>query len=111
MKETSFDQTVYPIDAFLSVDVKTWGERLKEHHLQCMHQPASGSQRKAWFDCFNILRSCFQNLPDPSCVRSPDLARPIIMKLLRIALKCTDFNLLSSGRKVLHENKNHLQRR
>lgn len=63
MKETSFNQTVYSIEVFLSVDVKTWGERLKEHHLHCMHQPASGSQRKAWFDCFNILRSGFEGLP------------------------------------------------
>lgn len=62
MKETAFEQTVYSIREFLSVDVATWGERLKSHHLHCMQQAASGPQRKAWFDCFNILKSCFQTL-------------------------------------------------
>ncbi|SDL36558.1 Uncharacterized conserved protein [Salinimicrobium catena] len=66
MKETAFEQTVYSINEFLSVDVATWGERLKKHHLQCMQQAANGPQRKAWFDCFNILRECFKTLEDYS---------------------------------------------
>ncbi|PWD98782.1 DNA/RNA helicase domain-containing protein [Marinilabilia rubra] len=50
------ETTVYSLTQFLAVDVATWGERLKQHHLKCMHEVACYSQRKAWFDCFNILR-------------------------------------------------------
>lgn len=57
MKSSQFDRTVYSLKSFLQVDVAVWGNLLKEHHLSCMHEPASYAQKKAWFDCFNILRS------------------------------------------------------
>jgi len=56
MPESTYNQTVYSINKFLSVDVASWGERLKAHHRSCMQEEARGPQRKAWFDCFNVLR-------------------------------------------------------
>lgn len=54
--DVKFKRIVYNIEAFLSVDVVDWGTRLKQHHLDCMNEPASQSQRQAWFDCYNILK-------------------------------------------------------
>jgi len=65
MKETSFNQTVYSIEKFLQLDIITWGESLKAHHLTLMHQEANGPQRRAWFDCFNILRDELGKIEDP----------------------------------------------
>lgn len=65
MQKTKFNRTVYNIQSFLAVDVTIWGTRLKEHHIDCMNEVASLSQRKAWFDCFNILRKEFLLLALP----------------------------------------------
>jgi hypothetical protein len=56
MENIKFKRTVYSLTEFLEVDVAEWGNRLKAHHIDCMKEEASPSQRKAWFDCFNILR-------------------------------------------------------
>jgi hypothetical protein len=56
MDNKQFDRTVYTVRSFLEVEVSHWGNLLKEHHVACMQEEASYSQRKAWFDCFNILR-------------------------------------------------------
>ncbi len=50
------ENTVYTLSEFLDIEVPIWGERLKAHHLKCMHEEAGYSQRKAWYNCFNILR-------------------------------------------------------
>ncbi|SDH10363.1 DNA/RNA helicase domain-containing protein [Winogradskyella thalassocola] len=57
-----YDNTVYTIQSFLDVEVADWGNRLKDHHIACMNEKASYSQRKAWFDCYNILKREFTNL-------------------------------------------------
>lgn len=59
METRKFSNTVYSIQSFLEVEVAAWGSLLKEHHISCMGEIASPSQRKAWFDCFNILRTQF----------------------------------------------------
>ena len=66
MINNKFTNTVYTLQSFLAVDVVVWGNRLKEHQLACMNEAAGYSQRKAWFDCFNILQKQFSllNLPD-----------------------------------------------
>ena len=56
MENNKVKRTVYSIQSFLEVEVATWGNLLKEHHIDCMQEQASLSQRKAWFDCFTILR-------------------------------------------------------
>ncbi|WP_348811072.1 DNA/RNA helicase domain-containing protein [Flavobacterium maritimum] len=56
MENNKTARTVYSIQSFLEVEVATWGTLLMEHHLDCMQEPASYSQRKAWFDCFTILK-------------------------------------------------------
>jgi hypothetical protein len=63
MKVNQFDSTVYALQSFLEVDVTNWGNLLKQHHITCMGEEASYSQRKAWFDCFNILRREISLLP------------------------------------------------
>ena len=62
MTNNKFTNTVYTLQSFLEVDVAVWGNRLKEHQLVCMNDPAGYSQRKAWFDCFNILQQQFSLL-------------------------------------------------
>jgi len=64
VNETKFNRTVYSIKSFLDIDVATWGERLKDHVKACMGEEASYSQRKAWFDCFNILRDQLNQIPN-----------------------------------------------
>jgi len=59
----SFDRTVYTLQSFQQVDVAEWGAQLKEHHVECMGEAASYSQRKAWFDCFNILHREINLMP------------------------------------------------
>ncbi|TRX32752.1 DUF2075 domain-containing protein [Flavobacterium sp. ZT3R18] len=56
MENKKIKKTVYSIASFLEVDAATWGNLLKEHHIDCMIEEAGFSQRKAWFDCFNILK-------------------------------------------------------
>lgn len=56
MENKKFERTVYSFQSFLKVDVAVWGNRLKEHHRTCMQEDASYAQRRAWFDCFNILQ-------------------------------------------------------
>ncbi len=65
MENNKITRTVYSIQSFLQVEVATWGTFLKEHHLACMNEEASYSQRKAWFDCFTILRREFSLLQLP----------------------------------------------
>ena len=60
--EHKFNRTVYSITDFLNIDVSIWGERLKEHINTCMGEAASYSQRKAWFDSFNILREQLEGI-------------------------------------------------
>ena len=64
VNEAKFNRTVYSIKSFLDIDVSIWGERLKEHISACMGEEASYSQRKAWFDSFNILRDQLNELPN-----------------------------------------------
>ena len=66
MENSKFTRTVYSIQSFLEVEVANWGTFLKEHHIDCMQEQASLSQRKAWFDCFTILRRelTLLNLPE-----------------------------------------------
>jgi hypothetical protein len=56
MDNSKVTRTVYSIQSFLQVEVATWGTLLKEHHISCMQEEASYSQRRAWFDCFSILK-------------------------------------------------------
>ena len=56
MKNNKVTRNVYSIQSFLEVEVVTWGTLLKKHHLGCMQEQASYSQKKAWFDCFTILK-------------------------------------------------------
>lgn len=65
MQQNKFCNTVYSIQSFLEVDIIDWGTRLKEHHLDCLNEKASYAQRKAWVDCFHILRNqlAYLNLP------------------------------------------------
>jgi hypothetical protein len=63
MANNQFNRTVYSIQGFLEVEIAIWGNLLKEHHIDCMQEEASYSQRKAWFDCFNILRKELILLP------------------------------------------------
>ena len=62
--EIKFNRIVYSIKSFLDIDVSTWGERLKEHVKACMGEEASYSQRKAWFDSFNVLKEQLNELPN-----------------------------------------------
>lgn len=62
MENSKFNRTVYSLKSFLEVEVSDWGTRLKEHHIDCMQSEASYSQRKAWFDCYNILQQEFKLL-------------------------------------------------
>lgn len=66
MENNKFTRTVYSIQSFNKVEVATWGNLLKEHHVECMQDKASYSQRKAWFDCFTILKRelAFLNLSE-----------------------------------------------
>jgi hypothetical protein len=59
MTSSKFDKTVYSIQSFLQVEVELWGNQLKAHINECMNEEAGYSQRKAWFDCFNILKREF----------------------------------------------------
>lgn len=68
MPNIQFKRTVYSIQSFLEVEVATWGNLLKEHHMECMQEEASSSQRKAWFNCFNILRNELSLLQIPKAV-------------------------------------------
>lgn len=52
-----FKRTVYTLHSFLEIEAADWGAKLKAHHLDCMQSDASYSQRKAWFDCYNILQT------------------------------------------------------
>ena len=63
LTEPKYNRTVYNIRDFLKINVSTWGEGLKEHVNACMGEEASYSQRKAWFDSFNILRSQLKKIP------------------------------------------------
>jgi hypothetical protein len=65
MENNKFKRTVYSIQSFLEVEVATWGTLLKEHHIDCMQEQTSVSQRQAWFDCFTILRREFSLLQLP----------------------------------------------
>jgi hypothetical protein len=62
MENSKFKRTVYTVSSFLNVEVSVWGTLLKQHHVDCMHAEASYSQRKAWLDCFTVLRSAFTQL-------------------------------------------------
>lgn len=66
MENNKVTRTVYSIESFLKVEVAIWGNLLKEHHINCMQEPASYSQRKAWCDCFDILKIelALLNLPE-----------------------------------------------
>jgi len=72
MVDMKYKNTVYTAKEFLEIDVALWGERLKTHHIACMNEEASYSQRKAWFDSFNILKTEIQLLNF-----SPDLLNKI----------------------------------
>ena len=63
LNEVKFNRTVYDIKSFLEVEVSLWGERLKKHINECMGEAAGYSQRKAWFDSFNILRDQLKDFP------------------------------------------------
>lgn len=56
MLNNKITRTVYSLKSFLEIEVASWGNQLKLHHIDCMHEEASASQRRAWYDCFNILR-------------------------------------------------------
>jgi mutator protein MutT len=64
LNEVKFNRTVYDIKSFLEVEVSLWGERLKQHINACMGEAADYSQRKAWFDSFNILRNQLKEIPN-----------------------------------------------
>jgi mutator protein MutT len=64
LNEVKFNRTVYDIKSFLEVEVSLWGERLKQHINACMGETAVYSQRKAWFDSFNILRDQLKKIPN-----------------------------------------------
>lgn len=59
MDSKKLERTVYTLEAFMQMDVAQWGTLLKEHHLDCMQEDASVSQRRAWFNCFKALRQQF----------------------------------------------------
>ena len=69
LNEVKFNRTVYDIKSFLEVEVSLWGERLKQHTNACMGEEAGYSQRKAWFDSFNILRDQLKELPNTDTVK------------------------------------------
>jgi hypothetical protein len=69
MSKEAFNRTVYTLNSFKKIDVADWGNLLKEHHLECMHEEASYPQRKAWFDCFTILQRELCLLPLPNVVK------------------------------------------
>lgn len=56
-REESFDLTVYSVPQFLEVDLITWGTRLKKHHLNCMNEEAHVLQKKAWIECFEVMKN------------------------------------------------------
>ncbi|WP_025614844.1 DNA/RNA helicase domain-containing protein [Cellulophaga baltica] len=57
VNEDKFNRTAYSIKSFLSEEVSIWGERLKEHIIACMGEKANYSQKKAWFDSHQILKT------------------------------------------------------
>ncbi|WP_111709154.1 DNA/RNA helicase domain-containing protein [Lutibacter citreus] len=101
-----FQRTVYSIYSFLKVDVSTWGSLLKEHHIDCMDEPASYSQRKAWFDCYNILIEEFTKLD-----LSRDLAENVFVifeyELPRERGRRPDVLLLSGNNLIVLEFKGY----
>jgi mutator protein MutT len=104
VNEDKFNRTVYSIKSFLKVDVTTWGVRLKEHILACMGEEASLSQRKAWFDCFVILRDQLNKMPSIS-----DNAKIIFeYELPRERGRRPDVIILSGDNLLVIEFKGHL---
>lgn len=74
MENNKAARTVYSIQSFLEVEVATWGTMLMEHHFSCIQEKTSDSQKRAWCDCFTILKRELALLMLPE-----DLARNIFV--------------------------------
>ncbi|WP_053991286.1 DNA/RNA helicase domain-containing protein [Mangrovimonas sp. TPBH4] len=105
VNSTTFINTTYSLKSFLEVEVSVWGERLKKHILTCTGEQASYSQRKAWFDCFNILKEELSLLPQKT---DPEQAKIIFeYELPRERGRRPDVLILSGNNLLILEFKGY----
>jgi hypothetical protein len=57
------------------VDERDWGSQLCLHHQSCSLEPAGDSQKRAWHNCFKVLRDQLRDVGDAYIVFEYELPR------------------------------------